>query len=558
MTEPRDDEKVSDSPGDPLDTNSPTKSGDVPPGDPPGTSKTRADKRDDSATELVGRQLGDFRVLRRLGSGGMADVFLAEQVSLKRQVALKILKPELLAGSDDTHLKRFMQEATAAANLNHPHIVQVHAIGEADGLHFIAQEYVPGPTLRGWLRKSGPPEPLRAMHILRQVARALQAADEAGIVHRDIKPENILLSKKLEAKVTDFGLARLSQTDQRVQLTQVGITMGTPLYMSPEQVAGKSLDHRSDVYSLGVTAYQLLTGGPPFRGESALSVAVQHLNAVPEALAKARPDLPVALCELVEMMMEKQPAARYQHASQVVDDLGRLGAAMKKDPAATARLGLKNFTVARSTPAGRWPLAIDQFFDWSPRRHTIALGTVAGVLFLSAMGAGWISRPANPFATEAPIPPATKDTARAQYFHAVFSGGAQAYEAVIANFPNSRWASLAKLRLALIRLSQRDLEGARALFREMAASDDPQTRIDGQAGLALVAAFNPNPEEFRQRLASVNFEQAHRDLQRLLLGMRDHRGVNIEIRNLLDELLPEEEAPEETAVDAAAAPRPES
>lgn len=548
MTEPRDDQNTSDSLGDPL-----ASARELPPGESM-RSNAKTQKRNDTATDLVGRQLGDFRVLRRLGSGGMADVFLAEQVSLKRQVALKILKPELLAGSDDTHLKRFAQEATAAANLNHRHIVQVHAIGESDGLHFIAQEYVAGPTLRAWLRKSGPPDPLRAMHLLRQVARALQAADEAGIVHRDIKPENILLNAKMEAKITDFGLARLSQIDDRVQLTQVGITMGTPLYMSPEQVAGKSLDHRSDIYSLGVTAYQLLTGEPPFRGESALSVAVQHINAVPEALSKARPDLPVALCELVEKMMAKQPQDRYQHSSEVVEDLGRLGAAIKKNPVATAKLGLKNFTTVPSTPAGRWPLAIDQFFHWSSRRHAITLGTLATLLFLAALGAGWISRPQNPFNTEAPIPPATKDSAQAQYFHAVFSGGARAYEAVIANYPDTRWASLAKLRLALIRLSERDLGGAQKLFREMAASDDPQTRIDGQAGLALVAAFNPDPDEFRQRLASVEFEQVHRDLQRLLLGMRDHRGVNIEIRNLLDELLPESNSPE--ATEATTAPRP--
>src|SRR5690606_13489411 len=149
--------------------------------------------------------------------------------SLKRPVALKILRNELLEESDDTHLKRFVQEATAAANLNHPHIVQVYSIGNQENVHFIAQEYVAGMTLREWLRKSGPPEALRAIYVIRQVALALQAADEAGIVHRDIKPENILLTKKLEAKVTDFGLAQLSRKDENTQLTQVGMTMGTPL-----------------------------------------------------------------------------------------------------------------------------------------------------------------------------------------------------------------------------------------------------------------------------------------------------------------------------------------
>ena len=494
------------------------------------------------SADLVGKQLGDFRVLRRLGAGGMAEVFLAEQVSLKRPVALKILKPELLVESDDTHLKRFAQEATAAANLNHPHIVQVHAIGEHEGLHYIAQEYVPGLTLRQWLRKSGPPEPLRAIRLLRQVARALQAADDAGIVHRDIKPENILLSKKLDAKVADFGLAQLSQTDERVQLTQVGITMGTPLYMSPEQVAGKPLDHRSDIYSLGVTAYQLLTGSPPFQGETALSVAVQHLNVAPEPLRRMRPDLPVALCELIERMMEKRPEARYQHASEIVEDLGRLGAAIKKNPSAAMKLGLVTFSVARRTPAGRWPLALDQFFNWSGRRHAIALGGMSLLIFLGALGAGWFSRPANPFDSKPPIHVAKADSAREQYFNAIFSGNSEAYAAVREYWPNEHpWVSSATIRLALIRLSERDLAGARELFRELAASENEQARIDGQTGLALIAAFNPDSTEFRQRLATINIEESHRDLQRLLLGMRDHRGVSTEVQTLLNEMFPPEE-----------------
>ena len=149
-------------------------------------------------------------------------------------------------------------------------------------MHYIAQEYVQGLNLRQFLNRKGPPELLIAYHVMRQVAAALAVAGDAGIVHRDIKPENILITRKGEAKVTDFGLAQLAESEQRVQLTQVGITMGTPLYMSPEQINGEPVDHRSDIYSFGVTCYRMLSGRPPFRGETSLTLAMQHLTKTPE------------------------------------------------------------------------------------------------------------------------------------------------------------------------------------------------------------------------------------------------------------------------------------
>src|ERR1700722_8689969 len=214
------------------------------------------------------KQLGEFRILRPLGKGGMSEVYLAEQTSLHRHVAVKILRQELL--SDETILKRFEQEAKAAAGLMHANIVQVYSFGQQDGLYYIAQEYVQGMNLRQLLNRRGPPELLVAYHIMRQVAAALTVAGEAGIVHRDIKPENILITRKGEAKVADFGLAQLAQTEHMMQLTQVGMTMGTPLYMSPEQINGEAVDHRSDIYSFGVTCYRMLSGHPPFRGDTTL------------------------------------------------------------------------------------------------------------------------------------------------------------------------------------------------------------------------------------------------------------------------------------------------
>ncbi|HEX6985159.1 MAG TPA: serine/threonine-protein kinase, partial [Planctomycetaceae bacterium] len=499
--------------------------------------------------DLVGKQLGDFKILRRLGAGGMAEVFLAEQVSLKRQVALKVLKPELLDGSDDTHLRRFVQEATAAANLNHPHIVQVYAIGEQRGIHYIAQEYVPGLTLREWLRRNGPPEPLAAIRILRQVALALQAAAEAGIVHRDVKPENILLTKKGDAKVADFGLAQLSQTGERVQLTQTGITMGTPLYMSPEQVAGKPLDHRSDLYSLGVTAYHLLAGSPPFRGETALSVAVQHLNAPAEPLQDVRPDLPVALAELVQKMMEKRPERRYQSAADLAEDLRALGVALKTDPQGAVKKGLDSFTTAKPAAPARRPLALDRFFEWPGGRHAATLAAAAAVVLLLSVAVGRATKPADPFRlpppTDSDVPKA--DDARDQYNAALVAGTAEAYQAVREYWKDdpgaSFWRALATLRLALLRLSERDFTGAAELFREMTASPDEWSRVNGAAGLAILAALQDQEPEFRRILSQLlltdDVDELHSELRYLLEGIRERDRFNRETQLDLDRLLDE-------------------
>lgn len=273
--------------------------------------------------DLTGKTLGDFHVLRRLGQGGMGQVYLAEQLSLKRKVALKIMRADLAA--NPTALKRFKAEAEAVARITHANIVQVYFIGEADGLHYMALEYVDGRNLREYLAKKGPPEPLLALSIMRQVAAALQRASELGIVHRDIKPENILLTRKAEVKVADFGLSRIFAGDQQpLNLTQSGVTMGTPLYMSPEQVQGQEIDPRTDIYSLGITSYHMLSGEPPFKGQTALEVAMKHVQGDPVPLNDIRPDLPAELVAVVHKMMAKEPANRYQNGRELLKDLTRL------------------------------------------------------------------------------------------------------------------------------------------------------------------------------------------------------------------------------------------
>ena len=278
--------------------------------------------KSDADQGLTGRQLGDFRLIRRFGRGAMAEIYLAEQLSLKRRVAVKILKPDL--ANDPTYLQRFEIEAQAAASLVHANIVQIYEVGHVDGRHYIAQEYVQGQNLRDWLARNGPPDVAHALSIMRQVAAALAKAAEVGVVHRDIKPENIMITTLGEVKVADFGLARLTREGAPNGLTQIGITLGTPLYMSPEQVEGKALDHRSDIYSFGVTSYQMLAGTPPFSGDTALAVAVQHLKTQPKPLETVRTDLPPAMCRLVHTMLVKDPERRCASARDILRELRRI------------------------------------------------------------------------------------------------------------------------------------------------------------------------------------------------------------------------------------------
>lgn len=280
-------------------------------------------------SELVGKTLKDYYILRRLGQGAMAEVYLAQQLSLGRQVALKVLNAEL--ARDPVYVERFHQEARAAAALVHAGIVQIYEVGDAESQpgvhsHYIAQEYVAGRNLGEVIRSRGRLEPALALDILRQVTAALAKASSEGIVHRDIKPENIMLARSGEVKVADFGLARVQGDHpaggvRGVNLTQIGITMGTPLYMSPEQIEGRPLDSRSDIYSLGVTAYHMLAGAPPHAGDTPLTVAMQHLNQAPERLELRSPGVPAELSAVVHRMLEKQPADRFADPGALLREL---------------------------------------------------------------------------------------------------------------------------------------------------------------------------------------------------------------------------------------------
>jgi tRNA A-37 threonylcarbamoyl transferase component Bud32 len=345
----------------------------TPPAEEPVPGPARAD-------DLTGRLLGDFQLVRRIGQGGMGQVYLARQVSLNRQVAVKILRTDLAA--NETSLRRFEQEAKAVAAVTHANIVQVYSIGQADGLHYMALEYVEGRNLRDYLGRKGPPETPVALSIMRQVAAALQRASELGFVHRDIKPENILLTRKGEVKVADFGLSRCFAAEQPLNITQSGVSMGTPLYMSPEQVQGHTVDPRSDIYSFGVTCYHLLAGEPPFKGETPFEVAIQHVQNEPRPLQEVRPDLPAELCAAVHKMMAKKPEARFQTAREVLRELTRL----KDGVAATLTQGGATPTATlKSSGLTPIPLATDTVPVTPPPRRWRRW--VLGVLLALAAGA---------------------------------------------------------------------------------------------------------------------------------------------------------------------------
>ena len=266
-------------------------------------------------SDLSGRTLGGYRLLHKLGSGGMADVYLAEQFSLNRRVALKVLRPATLMHPEA--VDRFAQEARAAAALIHGNIVQIHEVGCVEGIHFLAEEFVAGPSLRAWLKEQGPLGPDAVLSVLMQVAAALDCAEGGGVVHRDIKPENLLLTPRGEVKVADFGLARVLRDN--LELTQNGMAIGTPLYMSPEQSHGGKVDVRSDLYSLGATAYHLVAGQPPFRGTTGVAVALAHAKEQLEPLADVRPDFPVAVAGVIERLLEKDQGKRFQSSSELLD-----------------------------------------------------------------------------------------------------------------------------------------------------------------------------------------------------------------------------------------------
>jgi len=258
-----------------------------------------------------------YRIERELGQGGMATVYLAEDLKHARKVAIKVLRQELAASLG---AERFLREVHIAAQLQHPHILTLIDSGEADGFLYYVMPYVEGETLRAKLAREGEFPVADAVRILREVADALAHAHGHGVVHRDVKPENVMLSGR-HALVMDFGVAKaVSEATGRQSLTTVGVALGTPTYMAPEQAtADPHVDHRADIYALGVMAYELLTGRPPFTGNTPQQVIAAHVTQAPDPVARHRAAVPAPLAELVMRCLEKKPADRFQSAQLLLD-----------------------------------------------------------------------------------------------------------------------------------------------------------------------------------------------------------------------------------------------
>lgn len=525
---------------------------------------------------LCGRTLGDYRIERRVGGGATSDVFLAKQISLSRPVALKILKDEL--ANDEKYVKRFLQEARAAARLEHPNIVRIYEVGElvdqektkvgrkrvAKTYRFIAQEYVGGLSLSQFLRRSGHTTVMQTFAALEQIASALKRAADLNLIHRDVKPENVLIDSNGVLKVVDFGLAHFAGSTETTlattTLTRTGVALGTPLYMSPEQARGQKLDPRSDIYSLGVTAYLMLTGTPPFHGETPLAVVLKHLNERPRPISELRPDAPKALVDLVHSMLEKNPndrpksmddlldrlteARREYVASQQTED-APIGGEQSKDAAGSLEVFSSDSSNAgffqtesdrdvfqsvlhATNLSSEWQTSIVRLDE--KRRKNVRLWNRRNILIGAALtlaaflvGGGALLLKNCVVAAQDVEPALTilkQNSVEEQYVFALQVGTVDAWKSVGEYFPEDKyWTSRAKRQLALAYVEEKNVDEAERIFADITSSSGQSLRNDalGTVGSAWVAASRGDYAAAAATLSELNDSRSLDGLSEVVL-----------------------------------------
>jgi len=492
--------------------------------------------REAASPSLVGSRLGDYQLLRKLGRGGMADVYAARQLSLGREVALKVLRADFARDNDYIH--RFRREARAAAKLNHPNIVQVYEVGNVDSVHYIAQELIDGENLRQSLDRHGVIGTEEALEVLVGVASALEVAAEAGITHRDIKPENVMRNVRGIIKVADFGLARIGTDVDATQsnLTQVGLTLGTPRYMSPEQVQGKTVDTRSDLYSLGVTAYHLLAGRPPFEADDSLALALMHLHETPVPLDRNRarydaegdPDLPEWLIAVIARLMNKLPQDRFQSPSELLD-------AIRNEAAISSLGGLGVGTAAATIRLQR---ATDRSRKRLEKRNIVlAAGVVLPFLFGGLVW--WLASERPRKSVNDLLSPdvvTQADAVDQQYIMAMYRNDEAAWRSVMEFFPindnatNAAYHAKASLQLSRLFIGDGRLREAKVLLDSLLQ----EASVD-QVYQALALA------QLCQLLEKLNraeeFADARREFQTMYGELRVNNPKAV---RLIDQTLPAE------------------
>jgi serine/threonine-protein kinase len=339
---------------------------------------------------------GRYRIIRKLGTGGMANVYLAEDQELGRRVAIKILNDR--HAGDEQFVERFRREAKNAAGLSHPNIVSIYDRGEAEGTYYIAMEYLDGRSLKELIVARGPaPIPL-AIDYARQILAALRFAHRNGVVHRDIKPHNIMVGDEGRLKVTDFGIARAGTS----QMTEVGSIIGTAQYLSPEQAKGAPVDQTSDLYSLGIVLYELLTGTVPFNGDTPVEIAMKHLSTVPPEPSTLRPDVPEDLDAIVVRSLGKTSEERYGSAEEMDADLAAVarGVAVSRETEEAATQILSRPTqpmpTAATVVAPRQPVyapaPVYYDYDDEPVRRRPIWPWLLALIFVALAGlAGWFA-----------------------------------------------------------------------------------------------------------------------------------------------------------------------